>query len=338
MLFASAGTKKINCKIGDSLMGQLHIRKCDYIRDDLEANCVFLSDSKEKILLIGCDLALLLPDFVKKVKESICSKTSLLYENIHIFCTHTHTGPNTAAILPDDPVDTEYLNNLEKWLVELVEEVISSSKGAKIAYGKGNALIGYNRRVCWMDGSHTMYGDTTRDDFAGIEGPEDSTHCVLSIVDRKDRHIAIIHNNACHSTTVENSNFVSADFSGEARRLIRDMLNRKDLPVLYIQGASGDLSPWNLLSKNKRVPGIQRMREIGAILASETMRIMSEIEYEDDVILKNASEKLKMKVRLPESEEIKKAQKIVEDGEKKIRKMELCFELEHTETLSGLQK
>lgn len=317
MLLASAGTKKINCKIGDSLMGQLHIRNCDYIRDDLEANCVFLSDGREKIILISCDLAVLLSDFVERVRQGINGKTAVPCQNIHIFCTHTHTGPNTAGLLPDDPVNAEYLKNLENWLVELAQEVHSSAKEAKIASGKGNALIGYNRRVCWMDGSHTMYGDTAKDDFAGIEGPEDSTHCVVSIVDKEGKHIAIIHNNACHSTTVENSNFVSADFPGEARRLIRDMLDRKDLPVLYIQGASGDLSPWNLLSKKKRVPGIQRMKEIGAVLACETLRIISEIEYEDEAVLKNVTEKLIMRVRLPEPDTLKKAQKIVEDGEKK---------------------
>ncbi len=316
-IFAGAGVKKINCKIGDSLMGQLHIRKCEYIRDDLEANCLFLSDGTKKILFISCDIAVLLPDFVEKVKKKIEQKTGVSSENIYIFCTHTHTGPNTAGLLPDDPVNTEYLLQLEQWLVELAQQVVSSAKQARIGYGRGSALIGYNRRVCWMDGTHTMYGDTRRKNFAGIEGPEDPTHCVLSIIDKDNNHIAIVHNNACHSTTVESSNFVSADFPGESRRCLREILDSQDLPVLYLQGASGDLSPWNLMKPEKKVSGIQRMKEIGTLLASETMKIISSIRYEDDVTVETASEKIIMKVRLPDPEQLKRAREVVEAGEEK---------------------
>ncbi|MCX7705142.1 MAG: hypothetical protein N2115_02645 [bacterium] len=316
-ILAGAKTKKINCEIGDSLMGQLYIRKCEYIRDDLEANCLFLSNGTKKIIIISCDLGVLLPNFIEKTKKIIEERTGVPFENIYIFCTHTHTGPNTADLLPDDPINAQYLVRLEKWLVELVEETVSSIRQARIGYGKGNALIGYNRRVCWMDGSHTMYGDTKRDDFSGLEGPEDPTHCVMSVVDKENNHIAIVHNNACHSTTVEGGNFASADFPGEARRFMREILGKKDLVVLYLQGASGDLSPWNLMQQKKRVAGFQRMKEIGSLLASETMRIIATIEYEDDIVLKTASEKIVMKVRLPEPEEVKKAKEIVEAGEEK---------------------
>lgn len=315
--FAAAETKKINCIIGDSIMGQLHIRKCEFIMDDLEANCVFLSDGNQKILIIGCDLLVLLPAFVEKTKKHIEKKTSVGSGNIYIFCTHTHTGPNTAQILPDDPANTRYLDDLEIHLVELAEKTVSSATEAKIGYAQGNTLIGYNRRVCWMDGNHTMYGDTTKPDFAGIEGPEDSTHSVISIVDKGNKHIAIIHNNACHPTCVGNENFVSADFPGEARRLIRHILDRNNLPVVYVQGASGDLSPLNLMNPHSRVSGIQRMREIGAKLASETMNLIAGMNYVSDPVIKTSSEKILMKVRIPDEKEIENARKIVEDEEKK---------------------
>jgi len=37
-IYGSAGSKKINPEIGDTLCGQLFIRKGEYIRDDLEVN------------------------------------------------------------------------------------------------------------------------------------------------------------------------------------------------------------------------------------------------------------------------------------------------------------
>lgn len=316
-ILAGAGVKKINCEIGDSLMGQLYIRKCEYISDDLEANCLFLSDETNKILLISCDIAVLLTNTVERIKKKIEQKTRVPFENILILCTHTHSGPNTAGILPDDPVNEVYLGKIEEWLVELADQTVLSARQARIGYATGTALIGYNRRVCWIDGTHTMFGDTMRNDFAGLEGPEDPTHCVMSIVDKDNKHIAIIHNNACHPITVGSSNFVSADFPGEARRRLREILDIKNLAVLYLQGASGDLSPWNLMQPGKRVSGIQRMKEIGAILASETIRLISSMEYHDTAILKTASEKIVMRVRLPEPEQLRKAKEIFESGEEK---------------------
>ncbi|HXK44452.1 MAG TPA: hypothetical protein PL060_00755, partial [bacterium] len=217
----------------------------------------------------------------------------------------------------DDPINSSYLDELETNLVNLAEEAVSSAIEAKLGYGKGTALIGYNRRVCWMDGSHTMYGDTKKTEFAGIEGPEDPTHCVISIIDKQNNPIAIIHNNACHSTCVENGNFASSDFPGESRRLLRKIFDKELLPMLYLQGASGDLSPWNLMKPENRVSGIQRMKEIGAICASETAKIIASMDYEQNPVIKIAREKLKIKVRLPEKDEIERATKIVERGEEK---------------------
>ena len=81
------------------------------------------------------------------------------------------------------PVDEDYFKRLEEWLIELARGAVKSARRGKIGSGKGVAQIGFNRRVCWADGTHTMHGGTIRSDFAGLEGPDDPQDLALFAAD-----------------------------------------------------------------------------------------------------------------------------------------------------------
>jgi len=313
-----AGTSKrtINCEIGDNLQGQLYPRIAEYIRDDLEANVLFLSDEKESILFISCDLVALTTEYANSIISEISEKLKIPSSSIIIGCTHTHTGPSTTSLLYDVPSNKKYLEKLHKVLLELSEQAKKKAEPAKIGYKKGYAHIGYNRRTCWQDRTHMMYGDRRKKEgFTGSEGPFDPIHTVLAVVNEKNELIGIVQNNSCHSTCLEGKNYVSADFPGESRRLIREAVG--NIPVLYLQGASGDISPWDMLHPEKKVSGERRLKEIGSLLAGETLKLINDINFSDNMVVKTASEKLKVGVRIPTEEELKKAKEMVDAGEEK---------------------
>ncbi|MCD6408003.1 hypothetical protein J7L87_03020 [bacterium] len=317
-IFAGGSFRVINCKVGDHLAGQLYPRIAERIRDDLEANALFLTDEKEKVLFISCDLVALKREYVKEVIKKIGEKTDIPEENIIICCTHTHAGPMVAIERLDMPLNVEYLGFLKNALVEVSVEAINNSEKVKIGYGKGKAHIGYNRRLCWEDGTHTMYGDSKREEFTGLEGPKDDEHIVLFGEKDKNEIVFVSHNNTCHATCVENALFVSADFPGEARRLIREILGKK-IPVLYFQGASGDTSPWDMLHPDRmnREDKERRLKEVGTLLAGETMRIIGNSERKENLTIDTVFEELEVSVRIPSEEEIEEARKVVEDGVEK---------------------
>ena len=55
-LVAGAASVTINPDLGSDLCGQLHRRRCERIRDDLEANLLYLAEGKTRILLVSLDL------------------------------------------------------------------------------------------------------------------------------------------------------------------------------------------------------------------------------------------------------------------------------------------
>ena len=312
---AGSATCTINCEIGDDLAGQLSRRLCESIRDDLEANVLYLADDRLKLLVFSLDLAgLFEAAYVREVRTAIEAATGVPERNVILTSTHTHDGPDTLGLLPDSVKNEAYLARLKDRLVAVAAQAVSEAQPARVGWAQGSARIGFNRRLCWADGSHSMYGDATRPDFTGLEGPDDPTHTVLFAVDEDGRYLAVVHGNCCHATCVESARFASADFPGEARRLVREALG-EPLPVLYLQGASGDVSPWNELGPVRRWNGEQRMREVGALLAGETLRLLHETRPVADPVFRHDYVDLTVGVRLPSAEELEEAQRAVAAGE-----------------------
>lgn len=305
----------INPELGVDLAGQLSRRFCEFIRDDLEANALYLADDNLKVLLVSMDLAgLFEPNYLSDVRQAISAATGVPERNIILSSTHTHDGPDTLGLLPDSVKDEPYLARLKHWLIEVCSQAVQSARPAKFGWAAGTAHVGFNRRLCWADGTHSMYGDSTRPEFTGLEGPDDPTHSVFFAVDDEGQYIAIAHNNCCHMTCVESASYASADFAGEARRLVRETLGN-DLPVLYLQGASGDTSPWNELLEKDRWNGEQRLREVGALVAGETLRLLHTATPVADPVFRHDYEDLKLDIRLPDPDDLAEARRIAAAGE-----------------------
>jgi hypothetical protein len=312
---AGAACCTINCNVGDDLAGQFHRRFCEGIRDDLEANVLYLADDSLQLLLVSLDLAgLFTPAYVQELRQAASAATGLPERNVIITSTHTHDAPDTMGLLPDSVVNDPYLAELPGKLAAVAAEAVGNAREARVGWGQGHAHVGFNRRLCWADGSHSMYGDATRPDFTGLEGPDDPTHTVLWIVDEEGQYLALVHANCCHATCIESAVFASADFPGEARRLLREALGPK-LPVLYLQGASGDTSPWNEQGPVRRYDREQRLHEVGALVAGETLRLLHAMAPVADPVFRHDFEDLRVEVRLPSAEQLAEAQRLADAGE-----------------------
>ncbi len=315
-LKAGAATRVINCEIGDDLCGQLHRRICEGIRDDLEANVLYLADDRRAILLINLDLiGLCNQSDVPLLRETVAAATTVAPRDVVITSTHTHDGPDMFGLLYDTPPNTVYLEKLRQWLADAAAEAVASARPAKVGWAMGRAHIGYNRRCCWQDGSHTMYGDPREPTFTGLEGPDDPGHAVLAAVDTGGELIGVVHNNCCHATCMESITQASADFPGGARRQLRGMLD-KDVPVLYLQGASGDTSPWDLMAGGER-DREARLVEVGRILADQTARLLDQMAPTGSAVIENVWEDIPVPIRLPDEQQLARAREIEAMGEEK---------------------
>ncbi|MHB9132604.1 MAG: hypothetical protein ACYDBB_16160 [Armatimonadota bacterium] len=314
---AGAATRVINPELGAVLAGQLHHRYAQYFRDDLEANFLYLTNEHERLLLVSLDLCGLTNEQAHRYCDAVAAETGIPTQNILLTCTHTHSGPDMLCLLYDAPDNSAYHARVQEWLVDGAREAVEAARPAKVGWARGKAHVGFNRRLCWGDGTHTMYGDATRPDFTGLEGPDDPSHAALFVLDADGNHLAILHNNCSHSTCMESDNYITADFPGEARAMLRNALDCK-LPVLYLQGASGDTSPWDQLQSSSRYSGSQRAREMGALMAGETLRLFYQATFTDEPLLSHTVENIEMDVRLPTPDALAHARHVFAQGEEKV--------------------
>ncbi len=319
-----AASQIINPKVGDWVQGAGVPKRATKIRDDLEANALYLSNGTTQLILVSCDLGGTPPDWTKRAREAMGEATGVPDRNIIIIATHTHGGPSVIRSNYLMPIDTDYLDKLEVWMVNVAKRAVDSAQPGKLAWGKGEAQIGYNRRVCWADRTHSMYGDITRPDFVGFEGPDNPQHLALFAQDMQGELISILHHNTSHPATMYAAGVFSAEYPGVARTHLRNELG--EMPVLFLNGALGDIAIPNLKNRIKESKD-EQVERIARIVADETLRLYKQVKYEDSMILEHSFEDLKVNIRLAKPERVKKSRETLAkiDAGENIRGMDMVM-------------
>ena len=308
-----AASAVINPDVGSWVQGASVDNRADSIRDDLEANALYFTDTRVSLLLISCDVAGLLSGFVSQARDAMSTATGLPPRNIIIAGTHQHSGPVVIPTHPTKPLDEIFHARLLKSLIDLSKRAVNSARPGKVGWGKGLARVGYNRRCCWADGSHTMHGDGTREEFTGLEGPDDPQHTVLFARDFEGKIIAVLHHNTTHPTTFYGCNFFSAGIPGAARAQLREVLG--EIPILFFNGAQGDISQDSQVTTGKTGEEREnRLLRAAHLLSGETLRLLHESSVFEDPRLGHIFEDMKMDVRLPERHRVAWANEFIENS------------------------
>ena len=301
MIRAGSARQVINNELGTEIQGVHNNHTVQYIRDDLEANALWLESDGTGILFITVDLGILLLDYVERILPDIAGAAGIPRENIMIGCSHTHAAPSILETHPNKPIDEPYLERLRTWLCEIAKQAVSSAEQVRIAWGKGEAEIGYNRRVCYADGTHQMHGDPNRADATGLEGKSDPSQVALFVQDMEGKLKAVLQHNTAHPINYYGRDFLSADFPGLSRKFLRETLG--DIEVLYFNGAQGDISVFDEYWKDV-TPETAEQREARAahLMTGETLRLLQHADYKDEVDIGHAQMHYDVKLR-PMSDE-----------------------------------
>src|SRR5690606_36078179 len=110
---------------------------------------------------------------------------------------------------------------------------------ASVTWGLGHAVVGYNRRSVYANGSAAMYGSTSSREFRGIEGYEDHDINALFFWNDRKQLVAAAVNVPCPAQEVENSYEVNADFWHYVRLNLKKRFGQQ-LCVVGLIGAAGD--------------------------------------------------------------------------------------------------
>jgi hypothetical protein len=238
------------------LVGQFHVRISEYVNDPLTVTSLALQseENNQQAVIVSIDAASA-PDLLRDKCRGILKNKIPEFNpsNLFLSATHTHSAPTAASLhypaqMPEIMSSQEYLEFLAERVSDAVAEAWNNKKQGFFSWGCGQAVVGFNRRQVFLDGSAEMYGDTNHQQFSHIEGHEDHGVDFLFTYDENKKLTGMIVNLACPSQVTENSDFVSADFWHEARTEIRRRQG-ENLYILPQCSAAGDQSPHLMLKK-----------------------------------------------------------------------------------------
>jgi len=236
------------------LAGQYYQRVSRGIHSPLSAIVLALkSESGEQAVMISVDLVGFPIEFLNRLRETVRRlEPEVIPEKIIMNAIHTHNAPavytgrewwepDPGAVKPED-----YREIVIERLARAVQAAWKNLAPGMTASACVPAVLGHCRRAVYAGGHAEMYGDTSRADFEGMEGNEDSGVELLFTYDAAKKPTGVILNAACPSQVMEATYMVSSDFAGECRQLLKKRFGKK-FHALYQVSSAGDQSPRDLV-------------------------------------------------------------------------------------------
>ncbi len=336
-LYVGTASTDITPPLPVAVDGQFNLRIADKVETPLTANVVALESrsgdkSVEAAIAVSCDLVGIPDLFLQRVRQLAAARISGLDpQKIFLNATHTHTGPvlreHEYPIPKTGVTQAEACRNL---LADRVADAIVKAWSARspgsVTWGLGHAVVAYNRRTVYADGTAIMYGPTNKPEFRNLEGFEDHDVNSLFFWNQQGKLIGLIVNVSCPSQEVEGRSTVNADFWHPVRNALKGRFGPQ-LCVLGWTGAAGDQSPhlrYRQAADDRmtRLRGLDRMDEIAR-------RIVHGVEEAYDAVqndrhphatLVHRVETVQLPVRLVTEKEYLAAKKVCDDAAAQIAK------------------
>ena len=256
-----------------SLVGQFYERIAEYVETPVTVTAMACEQEGDSMIICSCDLVGIGSNLVELVRDKIKAvRSDIDTSKIIVNATHTHTSllykrrgkvtsdsaldvlrrylPDNANYEPKVSGDTlgaeESLYFLAEQITAAAVQAWDNRADALVANEFGRAVVGHCRRVAYDDGSAKMWGDTDHANFLALEGGNDSGVELLYVFDAEKHLTGIVANVACPSQVLEHRSFISSDYWGKLKILLRERFGEK-LFLVCLCSAAGDQCPRDLV-------------------------------------------------------------------------------------------
>ncbi|MBR5738587.1 MAG: hypothetical protein IKY02_01195 [Lachnospiraceae bacterium] len=269
-----------------SLAGQFAERISEYVEKPLTCTALAIECGGDQVVFAACELVNVSVKLGERIRAAIAEQAAacgLDVSKVIISATHTHTGPVYAergttaagkapasvgskglltAMLPPGKKYVEKQNvssnpeiatkeEVSALLTEKIGEAIlkawnAREEGGSFTNAFARAAVGMCRRACYNDGSAAMWGETNTAVFTQVEGGSDTGVELLYVFNKEKKLTGVVANIACPAQCVQHRLFVSPDYWGEAKKLIREHFG-EDLFLLPLCAPAGDQCPVDIV-------------------------------------------------------------------------------------------
>lgn len=208
----------------------------------LEANILAISENNQILVIVSVDWFFISPGLRDRILNM--SAGCLTETNLIVAASHTHTSPNTDMTkVGFSAVDSRYVAGVEDTIAHRVTELLRSNRWRRVhlryATVDCDCSIFRRRKIWWRKGSGVGRITTI---YPNPAGSRDRNLRLLRVEGEDDSLVAVIWGVSCHPTGWPRVRELSSDYPGGVRQKLRSH-SGYEVPVLFLQGFSGDLRP-----------------------------------------------------------------------------------------------
>jgi hypothetical protein len=183
---------------------------------------------------------------------------------------------------------------------------------ARLGFGFGHDdQVAFNRRQRMKHGGSWSHAGAMNPDITGYAGPTDPQVGVVGAWDADGRLLGAIVNFACHATT--NPGGISANWPGEMERTVQGAL-RTGVPIVFLAGASGDVTQVDNLSPYVRPDQKTWMQMVGGRIGVEAVKVLLSAPRGAEATIEARQKTWHVSRRKPAPERVARAREIVAAG------------------------
>lgn len=251
------------------------------VHDPLRVKTLVVDDGTTKAVVVSLDIGGVSTTLVSMIRARLRDEFGIAEANVLVGASHNH---HTQGQVASDVTDRT---------LKAIRRATETMVPVKIGAGVGREdRIMMNRRLRLKDGRHWTIrraNPSPRDaDIVGLE-PVDPEIGILRIDKASGEPLAVLYNFAGHAYGGVPNEGVTADFPGFASAVLEEAFGH-GVVVLFLQGASGDITP--IRYKDVDIP--PPTEQLGTMLGLSTLKAVNRIETREDGTIRAISETIEL--------------------------------------------
>ena len=255
------------------LSGQFYERISGTVETPISVTALAVECGDAQMVFVSCDLVAVSNKLLQTIRDMLPDDCGFPKESLILGAIHTHTSmgyadrsdttmtldvltefmPKGAKYVPlvnEEGDDILREDEAKAFLAERIAEAAlkawQNREVGAYACAFGRAAVGLCRRVCYDDGSAKMWGNANQANFTELEGGNDSGIELMFTYDSDKNLTGVVANIACPAQVLEHQSFISSDYVGKLRALIRKKYG-DHVCLLAMISPAGDQCPRDLV-------------------------------------------------------------------------------------------
>lgn len=299
------------------------------LHDPCKVRAACFDDGQNLAILVGVDALMVPRSLVLSIRDKVHAECGIPREAILIGASHSHSSGPTGMIQPGEydhasPLvqslayeksscaDPKYLAEVEQKTVQAICKAYNTRETCVAGTGKGKEdQVAFNRRFRMKNGLTYTHPRQGNPDIESVAGPVDPEVLVLGTWNLQGKCTGCVVSYACHATT--NPGGISANWIYYMEQTIRGAMG-PDCVVVFLAGASGDVTQVDNLSQFRNRAGEEWSRFVGARVGAEAVKTLLSMPRGSLTPVNSSSKVLKITRRKPDPLRVRESHDVVGHG------------------------